>query len=62
MASADHLPEFLSVAEIAGSLSVAEVTVRRWLHAGDLPAVKAGRAFRVRRQDFERWLDERRVD
>jgi excisionase family DNA binding protein len=56
------LPEFLSVAEIAGSLNVAEPTVRRWLRAGDLPALKAGRAYRVRRDDFERWLTERRVD
>jgi excisionase family DNA binding protein len=38
---------FLTVAEVAASLRVSKMTVYRLVHAGDLPAVRVGRSFRV---------------
>ena len=38
---------FLTVAEVAGVMRVSKMTVYRMVHAGDLPAVRVGRSFRV---------------
>ena len=41
---------FLTVAEVATALRVSKMTVYRLVHAGDLPAVRVGRSFRVPEQ------------
>lgn len=38
---------FLTVAEVAELMRVSKMTVYRMVHAGDLPAVKFGRSYRV---------------
>ena len=38
---------FLTVAEVAQLMRVSKMTVYRMIHAGELPAVKFGRSFRV---------------
>jgi excisionase family DNA binding protein len=38
---------FLTVAEVAAIMRVSKMTVYRLIHAGDLPAVKVGRSYRV---------------
>ena len=38
---------FLTVAEVAAVMRVSKMTVYRMVHAGDLPAVRVGRSFRV---------------
>jgi excisionase family DNA binding protein len=46
---ADQLSEvrFLTVAEVASVMRVSKMTVYRIVHAGELPAVRVGRSFRV---------------
>jgi len=39
--------KFLTVAEVAGLMRVSKMTVYRMVHAGELPAVRVGRSFRV---------------
>lgn len=39
--------KFLTVAEVATTMRVSKMTVYRLVHAGDLPAVRVGRSFRV---------------
>jgi excisionase family DNA binding protein len=39
--------KFLTVAEVATAMRVSKMTVYRLVHAGDLPAVRVGRSFRV---------------
>lgn len=39
--------KFLTVAEVATRMRVSKMTVYRLVHAGDLPAVRVGRSFRV---------------
>ena len=39
---------FLTVAEVASLMRVSKMTVYRLVHAGELPAVRVGRSFRVR--------------
>lgn len=38
---------FLTVAEVAALMRVSRMTVYRLVHAGELPAVRFGRSFRV---------------
>jgi excisionase family DNA binding protein len=40
-------PRFLTVAEVADAARVSRMTVYRLVHAGELPAVRVGRSFRV---------------
>ena len=39
--------KFLTVAEVAGLMRVSKMTVYRLVHAGELPAVRFGRSYRV---------------
>jgi len=39
--------KFLTVAEVAALMRVSKMTVYRLVHAGELPAVRVGRSFRV---------------
>jgi excisionase family DNA binding protein len=39
--------QLLTVSEVAGRLAVSEKTIRRWIAAGSLPAVRLGRLVRV---------------
>ena len=38
---------FLTVAEVADLMRVSRMTVYRMVHAGELPAIRFGRSFRV---------------
>lgn len=38
---------FLTVAEVAELMRVSKMTVYRLVHAGELPAIRFGRSFRV---------------
>ncbi len=50
------LPQLLSVADVAGTLSVSQKTVRRMLDAGVLPACRVGRLVRIQRAELERYI------
>ena len=45
--SENTTPRFLTVAEVADMCRVSRMTVYRWVHNGDLPAVRFGKSFRV---------------
>jgi excisionase family DNA binding protein len=52
--------EFLTVAEVAALLKLNEQTIRNWIDAGTLPAVRIGRRVRVLRRDLDELLDRGR--
>ena len=47
---------FLTVAEVAEMMRVSKMTVDRLVHAGDLPAVRVGRSFRVHEKAVSDYL------
>jgi excisionase family DNA binding protein len=49
---------FLTVAEVADLLRVSRMTVYRWVHAGELPAVRFGRSFRVPQKAVETFMEQ----
>jgi excisionase family DNA binding protein len=57
----DLAKEWLSVADICEYMDVSPFVVTRVLRAGELPAVKMGREWRIARGDFEDWLNAQRV-
>lgn len=44
---AQPAPRFMTVSEVAGLMRVSKMTVYRLIHAGELPAIRVGRSFRV---------------
>ncbi len=48
--------EYLTVKEIAEHLKLNQQTLRNWIDAGTLPALRIGRRVRVRRADLDRIL------
>jgi excisionase family DNA binding protein len=51
MTSPDVASRLLTVGEAAKQLSLSERTLRRMIAGGDLPAVRLGRAVRIRQED-----------
>lgn len=51
----------LTVSEVASMMRVSNMTVYRLIKAGDLPALRVGKNYRIRASDVERYLDERAV-
>ena len=56
--AATDLPLLLRAEEAAKLLSLGRSTVFQMLAAGELPAVRVGRAVRVPRAALERWVRE----
>jgi excisionase family DNA binding protein len=50
---------FMTVGEVASVLRVSNMTVYRLINAGELPAVRIGRSFRLRAEDLDRYLADR---
>lgn len=49
----------LIVREVAELMRVSNMTVYRLIKAGDLPAIRVGKNFRIRRSDVESYLGGR---
>jgi excisionase family DNA binding protein len=52
-----HEESFLTVAEVAELLKLNQQTVRNWIDAGSLPAIRVGRRVRIKRADLDRILE-----
>jgi excisionase family DNA binding protein len=51
----------LTVAEVAAVMRVSNMTVYRLIKAGELPAVRVGKNYRIRERDLEAFLSDRSV-
>lgn len=49
-------PELLTVEDAAAIMRVSKMTVYRIIESGDLPHLRIGRSFRIRKDDFENYL------
>lgn len=50
---------YLTVREVASTLRVSNMTVYRLINAGELPAVRVGKSFRLLEDDVNRYLAQR---
>lgn len=55
-------PGFLTASEAAERMRVSKMTVYRLIRSGKLPAVQIGKAYRVRDDDLEHYLDSSYVN
>ena len=53
---------FATVSEVARRLRVSNMTVYRLVKAGQLPAVRIGRGYRIREEDVMTYLETRYMD
>jgi excisionase family DNA binding protein len=51
----------LTVAEVAGTMRVSNMTIYRLIKSGQLAAVRVGKNYRIRESDVDRYLQERSV-
>lgn len=49
-------PGFLTVAEVAALMRVSTMTVYRLIKAGELPSIRVGKSYRIRRADLDRYI------
>lgn len=54
--------QLLTAGEVADLLRVSTMTVYRLIRAGELPAVRVGRSYRVRQGDLDAYLQSQLVD
>jgi len=53
--------DFLSVEEVARRLSLKEETIRTYIREGLLNAYRFGKVLRIRVDDFEQFVQERKI-
>jgi excisionase family DNA binding protein len=51
----------LTVAEVAATMRVSNMTVYRLIKTGELPALRVGKNYRIRESDVDAYLAERSV-
>jgi excisionase family DNA binding protein len=51
----------LTVAEVASTMRVSNMTVYRLIKSGDLAALRVGKNYRIRERDVQRYLSDRSV-
>jgi excisionase family DNA binding protein len=51
--------EFLTVEQIANELDLSEETVLRWIRKKELKAYRLGKTYRITREDYQEFLDQR---
>ena len=52
----------LTVAEVAATMRVSNMTVYRLIKGGELPAIRVGKNYRIRESDVDQYLYERQVE
>jgi excisionase family DNA binding protein len=55
------MTQWLSVEDIAKELSVSIDTVRNWIKQKKLTAYRVGRDYRIKREDYDKFLLERKT-
>lgn len=51
------MDELLTVVQVAKLLKVSKMTIYRYIKAGKLVAIKAGRDFRIKQSDYDKFLE-----
>ena len=54
--------ELLSVDGITRILKVSRPTIQWWCRAQKLPAAKIGKAYRIRKEDLDKWYEGKLIE
>lgn len=55
------MEEYYSTRQIAKMLGIKTITVRRWIAKGILPAFILDKEYRIKKADFDKFMNERKV-
>lgn len=58
----EDFPSIMTIGEVAEYLGLHELTVRRLARDGQIPALKLGRQWRVKKDLLEKWIEQRSMD
>ncbi len=53
--------KWVAIVDVAEHLSVSEDSIREWIKKGKLPYYKAGRLYRFRLSEVDKWLMEGKI-
>lgn len=54
--------QYYTIEEVAKMLKVAYLTVYRWIRADKLVAYKAGKQYRIKKEDLEKFIERKSND
>jgi len=52
--------EYYTIEEVAKMLKVVYLTVYRWIQDGKFTAYKAGKQYRIKKQDLDKFIERRK--
>lgn len=52
------MEELLTIVQIAEIMKLSKMTIYRYIKAGKLQAIKAGRDYRIKKVDFDKFLEK----
>lgn len=53
--------DFITILKAADILRVSRLTIYRYITSGKLPAYQFGRSYRIKRVEFEKFIESRRT-
>ncbi|MFH2021780.1 MAG: helix-turn-helix domain-containing protein [Patescibacteria group bacterium] len=53
--------QYYSITEVANLLKVAYLTVYRWIKSGKLKSVKAGKQYRIKKEDLSTLMEQKNI-
>lgn len=56
-----HEKMFYTPEDLADMLELSVDTIRRYIREGSLPAIKLKGSYRIKREDFERFIEDRKT-
>lgn len=56
------MENILTVSEVAEQLKVSDRTVRNWIENGTIKAYRFGLVYRIKKEDFEKFVNESQVN
>lgn len=56
----DNGEQYYTIEELAKMLKVVYLTVYRWIQSGRLVAYKAGKQYRIKKEDLDKFLEQRK--
>lgn len=62
MSTGNEIENWVNIDDVATHLSVSKDTVRNWTKEGRLPAYKAGKMYKYKLSEVDRWLRDGKLD
>ncbi|MFC1626845.1 helix-turn-helix domain-containing protein [Patescibacteria group bacterium] len=53
--------EYYTIEEVAKMLKVVYLTVYRWIQSGKLNAFKAGKQYRIKKLDLDKFMERKKI-